>query len=750
MDAALARRTAIGQELAATEEKLEQAQHEAKENRHALREAQEDEQAAANIIQGHSLRMEGRRRRADETQQEKLRLTMALKTLTDRIALLGEMEKEYEGFSRAVKLVMRAAEKGALRGIRGPVASLMETDPAYTVALEIALGGGLQNIVVGSESDAKSAIALLKQRDGGRATFLPVSTVRGNALREQGLEQETGFVGIASRLVRYDRQYDGIFQNLLGRTVVVERIVTLDGQVIHAGGSMTGGSVSRSAGVLSRATELAALREKQGGLEQQLHQAEERAAETARDLKKAQYELDVAKEQQRQAESRMLTLEGRKNHYDVLTESLEASCGSLRAEAEAITARTAADRTRAQSAQETIDRCEREVQALRAEAGEKLAGQSELLTRSGDLSQKITEHKSALAALQAERESALRSREDLAALRADMEADRAGRGELAEKFRRSNENAQAEIARRTEQAQALHAAAQEKQAALDALSQEKLALEARRTATERESREANDTLLASEREVSRLEQKLNASAMEEKQILDRLWERYELSHSEAQAQRVELESVPKATRRIAELTRDIKALGTPNIGAIEEFERVNTRYTYLSEQRTDVERAMGELTGVIDELTDQMTKIFAEQFRLLNETFQETFLELFGGGKARLELEDESDILGCGIEIKVQPPGKQLKTITLLSGGEKAFVAIALYFAILKVHPTPFCVMDEIEAALDESNVVRYARYMRRIAGKTQFMYGVTMQERGISKVLTINLNDMAKELKIK
>ena len=781
MDAALARRTAIGQELAAAEEKLEQAQHEAKENRHALREAQEDEQAAANIIQGHSLRMEGRRRRADETQQEKLRLTMALKTLTDRIALLGEMEKEYEGFSRAVKLVMRAAEKGALRGIRGPVASLMETDPAYTVALEIALGGGLQNIVVGSESDAKSAIALLKQRDDGRATFLPVSTVRGNALREQGLEQETGFVGIASRLVRYDRQYDGIFQNLLGRTVVVEdidcgiaiarryghrfRIVTLDGQVIHAGGSMTGGSVSRSAGVLSRATELAALREKQGGLEQQLHQAEERAAETARDLKKAQYELDVAKEQQRQAESRMLTLEGRKNHYDVLTESLEASCGSLRAEAETITARTAADRTRAQSAQETIDRCEREVQALRAEAGEKLAGQSELLTRSGDLSQKITEHKSALAALQAERESALRSREDLAALRADMEADRAGRGELAEKFRRSNEDAQAEIARRTEQAQALHAAAQEKQAALDALSQEKLALEARRTATERESREANDTLLASEREVSRLEQKLNASAMEEKQILDRLWERYELSHSEAQAQRVELESVPKATRRIAELTRDIKALGTPNIGAIEEFERVNTRYTYLSEQRTDVERAMGELTGVIDELTDQMTKIFAEQFRLLNETFQETFLELFGGGKARLELEDESDILGCGIEIKVQPPGKQLKTITLLSGGEKAFVAIALYFAILKVHPTPFCVMDEIEAALDESNVVRYARYMRRIAGKTQFivithrrgtmeeadvLYGVTMQERGISKVLTINLNDMAKELKIK
>ena len=253
--------------------------------------------------------------------------------------------------------------------------------------------------------------------------------------------------------------------------------------------------------------------------------------------------------------------------------------------------------------------------------------------------------------------------------------------------------------------------------------------------------------------------------MEEKQQLDMLWENYELSHSAALEQRVELESVSKATRRSAELNREIKALGPPNIGAIEEFERVNGRYTYLSEQRSDVEKAKEELNGVIEQLTRQMTEIFGQQFKLLNESFQETFLELFGGGKAQLELEDENDILSCGIEIKVQPPGKQLKTITLLSGGEKAFVAIALYFAILKVHPTPFCVMDEIEAALDEANVVRYARYMRRIAGKTQFivithrrgtmeeadvLYGVTMQEKGVSRILTINLNDMAKELKIK
>jgi len=255
------------------------------------------------------------------------------------------------------------------------------------------------------------------------------------------------------------------------------------------------------------------------------------------------------------------------------------------------------------------------------------------------------------------------------------------------------------------------------------------------------------------------------SAMEEKQILDRLWEHYELNHSDAQAQRVELESVPKATRRISELKREINSLGTINIGAIEEFERVNGRYTYLTEQRNDVEKAKDELSGIIEEITAQMTTIFAEQFKLLSESFQTTFVELFGGGQAKLELEDENDILGCGIEIKAQPPGKTLKTISLLSGGEKAFVAIALYFSILKVHPTPFCVMDEIEAALDDANVTRYARYMRGLAGKTQFivithrrgtmeeadvLYGVTMQEQGVSKILTINLNDMAKELKSK
>ena len=296
---------------------------------------------------------------------------------------------------------------------------------------------------------------------------------------------------------------------------------------------------------------------------------------------------------------------------------------------------------------------------------------------------------------------------------------------------------------------------------LAAITEEKNALEAERTAKNRAGQEMNENLLNLERAVAKLDQKRATSAMEEKQILDRLWEHYELSHSDAQAQRIELESVPKANRRIGELKRDIAALGTPNIGAIEEFDRVNTRYTYLTDQRNDVEKAKGELETIIGEITAEMTKIFAEQFKLLSESFQTTFQELFGGGTARLELEDEEDILGCGIEIKAQPPGKTLRSISLLSGGERSLVAIALYFAILKVHPTPFCVMDEIEAALDEANGARFIRYLGKVAGQTQFLlithrretmeaadvlYGVTMERQGVSRVLKLDLRQ-AEEL---
>jgi len=770
------RRAAVEAEKSTAEEQLEQARADAKANRRALEDAREDAQAAANIIAGHSLRMEEREKKAAAASERRMKLTMDAGALENRIRLLTEMEKDYEGFSKAVKLVCQ----NQLRGVHGPVAGLMRTEQRFTVAIEIALGAGLQNIVVDREEDAKAAIGFLKQRDGGRATFLPLTAIRGEELRLNGVEREFGFVGIASRLVSFDPKYQNIFRNLLGRTVIAEdldcgiamarkyhnafRVVTLDGQVINRGGSMTGGSVSRNSGVLSRAAELEKLHERSGKLREQLEAAKQEEAAVQRDLSAARYDLETAEGQRRQAEDEVLRLEGAKNHYDILLKSLSENLENLSGELESLTGHLADNRQREERAEQAIAQQEGLAAQYREQAAQALSGQSELLAQSSALTEEVTAKKEELAALTAERDAALQRSEDLRRLAAELTGNRQQKEETLANYQTAIQKARAEIAQRREAMDELNRRRQELQDRLSALSGEKLALEARRTAQNKASQEMNENLLNLERSASRLEQKLATSSMEEKQIIDRLWEHYELSHSDAQQQRIELESVPKAARRIGELKKGIAALGAPNIGAIEEYERVNTRYTYLTDQRDDVEKAKKELTDIIGSITGEMTRIFAEQFQLLNESFQATFLEMFGGGQAQLELEDPNDILNCGIEIKAQPPGKTLKTISLLSGGEKAFVAIALYFSILKVHPTPFCVMDEIEAALDDVNVTRYARYMRQLAGKTQFivithrrgtmeeadvLYGVTMQEKGVSKILTINLNDMAKELDI-
>ena len=775
------RRAALEAESESVDGQLTEKRRAASASRRALEEAQEEADAVRNIISGHTLKMEGRVKREETARQKSIDLTMEKNNLDSRIHLLSEMEKEYEGFNKAVRLIMQAAEKNALRGVHGPVANLMTTDKRYAVAIEIALGAGMQNVVVDREEDAKSAINFLKQRDGGRATFLPLTAIRGDVLREAGVEREYGYVGVASQLVQFDKRYTEIFNNLLGRTVVVEdmdcgiaiarkysnrfRIVTLDGQVLNRGGSMTGGSVSRSAGILSRANELKELTARREALTEKLNAALREADEAKRDLNAAQYELDVAREQQRGAEDAVLRLTGEKKQYDMLLESLRTRESDIAAELESITARTEELKKAAAAREEEIKKHEAEAARCRAESEEKLAGQNELQRDSAHLGDEIAARKSTLAGFTAERETTERALGDLETLAQQMRGDEDGRRALIEDYRAKIKAAEEEIAQHDAVTASLRADAEKRRAELAELAEAKLTLEGERSANDRRYRECNELLSQTQAAAGRLEQKRVTAAMEEKQILDKLWESYELSHSAAQEQRIELESVPKASRRINELKREINGLGNVNVGAIEEFDRVNTRYTYLTGQRDDVEKAKEELLGVIENITSEMTVIFKEQFALIRESFQETFLELFGGGKATLELEDENAVLDCGIEIKVQPPGKALKTLSLLSGGEKAFVAIALYFAILKVHPTPFCVMDEIEAALDEPNVIRVAHYMRRICDKTQFivithrrgtmeaadvLYGVTMQERGVSKVLTINMNDMVKELNIK
>ena len=771
----------LGQELQEQEDKAAQARQALEDAQKELDRVTEDRDAAKNVIGGYQMRLQSRRRKLDQAQERHRRLQMDENNLNARIKMLSEMEKLYEGYSKAVKLVMGEAERGGLRGIRGPVASLIHVPDQYAVAIEIALGGAMQNLVAERDEDGKNAISYLKRRDGGRATFLPMNTIRPADFRDRAVEREDGFVGMGDALISFDREYANIFSNLLGRVVIADsmdkamamarkfghrfRIVTLDGQVLNAGGSMTGGSVSRSAGILSRANELERLNKQKDGLAADLKTAFDELAKAQRELTAAQYELDAAAGQLREAEDAVLKWSERADSASVQLADLELRRQILAGDRAQVRRRMEENTANTAQAKARIEELEGSAAALRSEGEAKAQGRTALQDKVSALSEESARHSAKLAGLEGEQSALSQSIGELERLRDDLSGDTANRTAMIGQFEQQNDYLLRRIQEEEERLQRLRAASQEGTAAIRRLNDEKLALEGRRNQADRQARDKNNELNNMEREVANLENKASAAAVEECQLLDKLWESYELSHEAARAERVELESVPKAQRRIGELKRSISALGSINPDAVEEFARVNERYTYFTGQRDDVAKAKKELQDIIAQITGEMTAIFKEQFALIDQEFRKAFAELFGGGKAELILDDPEDVLGCGIEIRAQPPGKTIQHMSSLSGGERALIAIALYFAILKVRPTPFCVMDEIEAALDESNVVRYARYMRRMSGKTQFivithrrgtmeeadvLYGVTMQEKGVSRMLTIDLNDVEKELDIK
>ncbi len=764
------------------EDRLEQARKEARAAKRGYDDAVEERDAVKNVIQGYQLRMDSRKKKWDQARDAHMKLQMEENALVSRIRLLTEMEREHEGYTKAVKLVMGEAQRGTLQNIRGPVAGLLKVPGRYTVAIETALGGAMQNIVVDREEDGKAVIQYLKRRDGGRATILPVSSIRPGYLKDgEKLKNEPGFVGIGDQLISFDPRYKNVFSNLLGRVAVMEnldaaiaaarkyqysfRIVTLDGQVLNPGGSMTGGSASRSAGILSRANELERLNSQLQDIRARVAEGARALAEAERESTAAAYELEAAQSQLRQWEDAILKAEGELSQRRTVTAELERQQAGRQEELGLLKERAVQIEADTRTARARIQTLEGEAAALKSEAEGKARGQAEARERSTRITREAANLTAAQAALEAEREATRSGLAELEDLKASLAGDRDNSRALMADYEQKNQGFTREIAEKQGALGALQEESRSQNEAIAQLNQEKLDLEGRRVKATKESQALNEELLRAEGEASRLEQKKVAASLEEKQLLDKLWETYELSHEAARQQRVEIESIPKASRRIAELKRSISSLGNVNVGAIEEFQRVNERYTYLTDQRDDVDKAKKELEEIINGITNEMKTIFRREFATINEAFQQTFLELFGGGKATLELEDPEDILNCGIEIKVQPPGKALKIITLLSGGEKAFVAIALYFAILKVRPTPFVVMDEIEAALDDSNVARFARYMRGMSDKTQFivithrrgtmeeadvLYGVTMQEQGVSRMLTINLNDVEKELNIR
>ena len=730
----------------------------------------ENEKQLANVRSGLELKLKNRKAALDEADTAEQRLGRELDAARQRLSVLRELEKNMDGYQNSVKAVMRAAGARRLRGIIGPVSAILKVEPGCEVAVETALGAALQNIVVENEAAAKAAIALLRSDNAGRATFLPLDTVQPGVFRGR----LSGTARLASSLVQADARYDNIVSNLLGRIIVVEdineasrvardngfrsRVVTMDGQVINAGGSFTGGSVQRSAGLFTRKQEMEELRIRAAKLQKDCLAAQEKTDQCKEQVDALQAELTATASEQITAANDRVRAEAEQKRLEAAAAQLETARNARRQEIDTLQAALADSRAKAEDAAKLQAELTAKIDRRTAEMSRIAEGNDSFLTRQNALAQdlsakrleQVTRQKDAelaysqIAALeQRARDAAARRaslEESVAALAARSDACRA---EIAD-IRQTRADSQTTIA--------------QKEAEIREATQKRLARQQAETETLAHARTAADSREEMSREMARLAERKAAAESEYDQTVAKLWDEYQLSVSQAEALCVEFDSLPALRAQVADLRGKIRALGSVNVSAIEEYKEVKARYDALVTQVTDVEESRNELSRMISKLSAQMREIFTDSFRAINENFGRVFAELFGGGEASLMLEDESDVLSSGIGIRVAPPGKVIKNLEALSGGEQALVAISIYFAILAVNPAPFCILDEIEAALDDANVVRFAQYLRRVSDKTQFivithrrgtmeaanvLYGVTMQEDGVSKLLKLDLEQV-------
>ena len=747
------------------------------EKRRAERRLKDAEEAVTrndNIKAGLKLKLESRRRQQAEAADALQKADKERSNTSQRIHILEDLERNMDGYQQSVKAVMRAAAGRRLRGIIGPVAGILTVEKGYETAIETALGFALQNIVVEDQGCARAAIGFLKDERAGRATFLPLDTVQGSRFTGR----LTGTAEVAADLVKCDPRYQHIIDNLLGRIIVVEdlseastvaknlgyrnRIVTLDGQVINAGGSFTGGSTARSVGVFSRKQELDELRTRLVKLEKKRADAEKELEARKAEVDNLTAQLSGAEAEGMNASSERLRASLELDRLTAAVAQHEENTRSLAAEIEAQQAAVTQNETACAEAEATQGKAESELNTYNAELAElgestgSLTAERERITNelSENQMQRLANekdiglHEAALEGLQSRTgEAEARARELNAAIEAAKAKIEANALKIAEIERTRGENKE-KIAAAEETIRTANAARMEKEAAVARLGQENRAL------TDERERMSG--------EMARLAERRTAAENELNDTNTKLWEEYQLTAGEAKELCVEFESLTELRRSVAEVRGKIRGLGNVNVGAIEEYKEVKERYDFLKAQVTDVEKAKSELTRMIAELCSEMEELFTTSFKQINTHFQQIFKELFGGGHARLYLSDESNVLESGIEIEVSPPGKVIKNLSALSGGEQALVAISIYFAILNVNPAPFCFLDEIEAALDDVNVARYAQYLRRMTDHTQFivithrrgtmeaadvLYGVTMQEDGVSKILRLDLDKVSADL---
>ena len=708
-------------------------------------------------------------------------LSLDSEQLFRKAKMLEELEKNLEGFLQSVKIILRESKKGTLTGIHGAVSRVIKTPSKYSTAIEIALGAAMQNVVVSDENAAKSAIAYLKKINGGRATFLPVNIIQPRYLNETGLENCSGFIGIASSLCSCDSQYKNILENLLGKIVIAKdidcatdiarnysyrfKIVTLDGQVVNAGGSLTGGSLAKNTGLLGRAGEIETIRSNAKNISERAENVKQQYNAKLKTFSEMSAKLTELKSQLAKLNEDKINISAEINSRKTELANTERSLSEI------LTERTNSVE-RLEELTKTMNTARAEYEKYSKNIQEKQDNADILVNTKNDF---IAKREKVNEKLQEVRLAVLTLEKDISSAKADIQNAQLRAENSAEKIRNyeneirsilsQNKTVKLQIQSLEVQMNELTKKSASLKKSIEDINNEKNELDktlSQLRKTEREKLSDRENISG---ELARLQERRENLQKQYDEINAKLWEEYELTKREAENIAVKIEEVGKAQRRLNELKQKIRSLGNVNVSAIEEYKEVKERYEFLKVQICDIEKSKSELLKLINDLTKQMREIFVERFNLINQNFAQTFTELFGGGKASLSLSDPENVLTTGIDISVEPPGKIVSHIELLSGGEKALVAIALYFAIMKVSPAPFCVMDEIEAALDDVNVYRFAAYLRRMNDNTQFicithrrgtmeeadvLYGVTMQDRGISKLLELRASEAEQKLGIK
>ena len=748
------------------------------ETKELLDKTESDIESLQNSIKGYELRLNNRNDELKELTEKSNELHLDIEAKRRRVQILTELENSMEGFSHAVKKVVAESDKGILRGVHGPLSKLISVDKKYSVAIETALGNAIQNVVVDTEADAKRAINYLKTNNAGRATFMPISSTTSREFKENGFDDIYGFVGVASDLVNVDKKYETIIKHLLAGTVVTEdidsattlakkynyrvKVVSLDGQVINPGGTYTGGSLVKQAGMLSRAAdikrieaEIEKLCEKEKSTLKLLDDAVSAVAEVNADIIAVKADLTNANEDKIRALAEL-------KRIDDLINNVNTSINALIEERDGSDEKIKTLNEKANSAAKQIAELEAQKSSIQAEIDQMTGGRDTLSQNRESLTNDITEIKLQIIENQKDAASLNASADDIEhtisnrALRAgEIDAEIAAVG-----FKISQLNS--DISAHVDEIDNIKQKIADYNKQIENLMNERNEVE--KSGVELRSSERERTLEREKigGELARLTERKDVMMKEYDDVIRQLFDEYQLTKSEAESVAIEIEKPAEAKKQLAETKSKIRSLGNVNVSAIEEYKEVKERYDFMNAQVEDVEKARSELRKLINQLTIQMQEMFVEGFAKINENFTKTFKELFGGGSAELKLTDPDNILESGIDIEARLPGKNVPSLNGLSGGEKALVALSIYFAIMKVNAPPFCFLDEVDTALDDINVDRFADYMKRSDFNTQFicvthrrgtmesadmLYGVTMQEKGVTKLLELNVAELEKKL---